>query len=239
MQTVLPANWVAAGYAVPQVCARHGEPAAEGVRTRFQSRPPSWSYVLLILGALPFLIVAYSVRKTVYAPSWPFCAQCKALRTRLLVIGCVTLVAGAALFAGGVVASGGATDGNSVGGLLLLVGLFVAIAGLVVMGLSGRTALARARVSQDGVWVEVLKPDPRFAQQAPQYYAPQPPQPYQPQPYPPQSYAPQPYPPQPYAAQPYAAQPYGQPAFPPQTPTWQQPGGYQAPGDNGSFAPPR
>ncbi len=29
MRAVLPANWVFAGYGVPHVCSRHGEPAVE------------------------------------------------------------------------------------------------------------------------------------------------------------------------------------------------------------------
>ena len=84
MRVVLLADWVLAGYGVPQVCARHGQPAA-GVKTQFRSRTPGWAYALLALGVVPYLVAFYATRKTIFAPSWPFCAQCKALRTRNLI----------------------------------------------------------------------------------------------------------------------------------------------------------
>src|SRR5262249_22509319 len=89
-------NWVFAGYGVPRVCARHGEPAV-GVKTLFRSRTPGWAYALLALGVLPFLIAVHATRKSMLAPSWPFCARCKALRTRNLVLGWSGIAVGIAL----------------------------------------------------------------------------------------------------------------------------------------------
>src|SRR5262249_52373330 len=107
MHTSIPANWVGAGDGVPRGCSRHCQPAAKVARTRLQSRPPGWAYVLLIFGALPYIIAVSVTRKTVVAPAWPFCAQCNTLRVRRLIIGLVVLVGGLALpFVGSAVASG-------------------------------------------------------------------------------------------------------------------------------------
>lgn len=223
MRTVLPANWVAAGYGVPQVCSRHGEPAVREP-VGLQSRPPGWSYGLLLLGALPFLIVLLATRKTVAAPSWPFCARCKALRIRLLVIGPLAAVGGCAVTVVGAGVAGGHGQGRVIGAPLIVLGVLVMVTGVVGAVLSGSGPLARAQVTRDGAWVEVLKPERRFAEQAaaflqqagvmpgagqqvraPQFYAPYPIQPNG-QPV---------YPPQPYQAQPYGYQPYPSHSPPP------------------------
>jgi hypothetical protein len=146
---------------------------------------------------------------------------------------------------------------SPVAALLALLGLVLAIAGLVVVARSARAAVAQARVSQDGMWVEVLNPDSRFAAQAAtllQQASAQ--QGYPQQGYAQQGYAQQGYPQQGYPQQAYAPHPYGQQAYPPQQyaapqPPAQYSGGYQqpgtygsadrdgAPGTRGPFAPPQ
>ena len=223
MRAVLPASWVAAGYGVPQVCSRHGELAVEGAKTRIHSKPPGWAYILLALGALAFLIAVYSTRKTVVSPSWPFCDRCKVLRTRLLVAGVLGIAAGVILFCGGISFAMAVGEGavgeeiqeadwlGTVLGVSVLVGICVLIAGAIVASRSTRAAVADARVSEDGVWVEVWKAHRGFCEQVAAVARQANAQP---------AYAPQ---------QAYSPQPYGQYPLGPAQP----PGGY------GPYAPPR
>src|SRR5581483_5129511 len=51
---------------VPQVtlCSRHGQAVAKRVTAKLESSPPPWGYVLLILGALPFIIVVLAMARS-------------------------------------------------------------------------------------------------------------------------------------------------------------------------------
>ncbi|MFB9409591.1 hypothetical protein [Dactylosporangium matsuzakiense] len=226
----LPAGQVAAGQ-LPQVCPRHGEPAIEMKPMRLISKPPAWTPILILAAVIVYAIVVSILRKTVQAAGWPWCAQCKAARSRLLSIGLGVLGLGLLLLIGGFAL----VNSNDAGGLLVLVGIFTLLAGLIVAARSGNQAIARAFVSQDGQFVEVAKPDPRFVQ-ALQAGAPGPsfgPPPGQ---YPPPGYQQQPaYPPAGYPQQPAPGYPQpGAPGYPPQgAPGYpqQQPPGYpQQPG---------
>jgi len=144
MRVVLSADWVYAGYGVPRVCARHGEPAA-GVNTVFRSRTPGWAYLLLALGVLPYVIAVYATRKTILAPSWPFCARCKALRTGNLVRGLAGIAAGVVLFCVmGAVASADFAGAEALSYLLVSLALAAIIAGIVFTGRAGPSEAARA-----------------------------------------------------------------------------------------------
>src|SRR5262249_37873116 len=102
----IPAGWVEAGYGVPDVCARHGEPAAERPGLGIISRPPQWSYILILLGFLIFLIVVLAMRRKVTAPAWPFCAQCVQRRKRFLLVGWPLFLIGVAALIGSLFLSG-------------------------------------------------------------------------------------------------------------------------------------
>src|SRR3954468_12509908 len=90
----IPAQFVATGWGTPTVCTRHGEPAVEQKRVTFISRNPGWSYLLLLVGVIVFVIVAAVIRKTVVAESWPFCARCAEERKRGRTIGLGIAAAG-------------------------------------------------------------------------------------------------------------------------------------------------
>src|SRR3954453_3222215 len=158
----IPAGQVAAGQ-LPHVCPRHGEPAIEMKKIRLISKPPPWAAFLIILGGIVYLIVVMVLRKTVQAPAWPWCAQCKAARKRSLTIGLSVLGLALLLFI-----IGGATIDSSGGPMLFLLGRVAFIVGLVFVARSGPQPVSGAFVSQDGTTVELAKHDPRF-QQALQY----------------------------------------------------------------------
>ncbi|MEU7868652.1 hypothetical protein [Dactylosporangium sp. NPDC049140] len=152
----LPAGQVAAGH-LPHVCPRHGEPAIEMKRMRLVSKPPPWAAVLIILGGIVYAIVVMVLRKTVQAAAFPWCAQCKAARSRNLGIGFGVLALGLLLIVGGI-----ATIDGDAGPMLFLLGLVVLIVGIVVASRSNYQVISGAYVSQDGQRVELTKVDPRF-----------------------------------------------------------------------------
>lgn len=164
--TQLPAGWVAAGYGIPDVCARHGELPVQQRKLQIISRPPPWSYVLILLGAIIFLIVVLVTRKTVKAPHWPFCARCKQQRGRLLAIG-LTVIGLAAVAVVGAIALIGSVGSDSAAPGLVLLGAFVLLlAGIVVAARSAPVAVAGAQVSRDGAWILVERAHPHFAHRA-------------------------------------------------------------------------
>ncbi|MBU2666964.1 hypothetical protein KOI35_25975 [Actinoplanes bogorensis] len=162
--TRIPANFVSSGWGIPTVCAKHGEPAvpaASQKKVQFISKPPAWSYALILLGALPFLIVVLVTRKTVVASAWPFCAQCDAARKRglFITLGLVAAAIVAFLLIGAV--------SDSLGALMALLGLFLLMAGLIFgLRTANRALLAGGNTTADGFFVEFPKAHETFAAQA-------------------------------------------------------------------------
>ncbi|OLE25584.1 MAG: hypothetical protein AUG44_15615 [Actinobacteria bacterium 13_1_20CM_3_71_11] len=149
----IPAQWVAAGYGVPDICARHGLPATRRLRLRLISRPPGWALPLLIIGVVIYWIVVAALRQTVIAPAWPFCHECEQARKGLRRVG-LTLVGLMLLsFVGGIVVIGPLH--NEAGGPAFLLGLLLALAAIIVYGRANWVVASRARVSGDGQWVPV------------------------------------------------------------------------------------
>ncbi|MCP3785524.1 hypothetical protein NLX85_19370 [Micromonospora sp. A3M-1-15] len=205
MTVDLPAQAVTAG-AVPEVCARHGQPATRRGKTVFRSYTPKWVYVLLLFGVLPFAIVAAVLQKRVKAPTWPFCADCGRLRTRRLLIG-VGLVVLAVV--GAVALSALLPPSDSTAGPIVLVFVLLLIAGLGVASTAANGPIASGYVSRDGSILHLRRAHDRFAEQVAALRPGSVPQPHQPYtPYP-QAGRPQ-YPPYPAAA----------PQYGPATPAW-------------------
>jgi hypothetical protein len=149
---------------MPNVCARHGRPAVERARIRLISKPPSWTYGLAFLGGIVFAIVTMALRKTVWAPAWPFCDQCRAKRSQLMAIG-LGIVALGVLCLAGTIALISANPNSPALGLGLLASILVLFAALIVLARSKRVFLAGANVSQDGQWV-IVRAEYRFVQAA-------------------------------------------------------------------------
>ena len=155
----IPVGWVATGQGVPDVCARHGEPAVERRKVSISSRPPGWSYFLIFVGVLLFVIVTLVLRKTVVAPNWPFCERCKELRSRWIRTGLGLLGGAVAVLVGSTAIGVAAINDDAVSAPFLIIGnlLFLGglIAGVVVLAQSSWRAVAAAVVSPDGHWVTV------------------------------------------------------------------------------------
>ncbi len=173
----IPSTFVSTNWGTPTVCARHGEPTAESKQMQFSSPPPGWTYALLLLGVLPFVIAVVVLRKTVGAPAWPFCAHCVQGRKKRLTIGLGTVAAGVVSFALALVMP---NDQVTAAGVLLLLGIVLVLTGYIIaMRGANRTLIAGGRVTQDGQLVEFRKAHEAFAaqaaaadQSAAQHYAP-------------------------------------------------------------------
>lgn len=189
----IPAPLVSAGQAVPQVCVRHGEPATRHRKVVFRSYIPAWTYLLILIGLLPFLIVAAVLQKRVKAPAWPFCARCSRLRTIRLLAGLAVAVLSIAAVPALAPVLG---DDSPYGPQIALVFVLVLIAGLGIASSAASSAIAAGYASHDGSSVKFRRPHPRFADQVAALQQQAVPQQAVPQGYG-LPYAPQPYPPQP------------------------------------------
>src|SRR2546430_7500914 len=98
----IPAQWVSAGQGVPDLCVKHGLPSTQRRRLRLISKPPGWALPLIVFGAIIYVIIVTAVRKTVIAPAWPFCDECKRQRSRFLLIGLGLLILSVVGFIGSV-----------------------------------------------------------------------------------------------------------------------------------------
>jgi len=151
MNVRVPTSWMAQNY-LPPVCARHGVPATTAVRRTFATAPPVWSYLLIILGVLIFLIVVLATR-TKIDTALPACEQCGQDRRRFWIYVAVAgAVSGAALATGIAIASDG----------LSLLGFFLLLATLVLACLGDRFRVS-GTVSRDRAWVNLKGISEQFA----------------------------------------------------------------------------
>jgi hypothetical protein len=158
----IPASLVSGGGGgLPQLCARHGEPAIQHRRVLFRSHPPRWTYLLILCGLLPFAIAASALQKRVKAAAWPFCARCARLRTSRLLIGTAMVVV--AVLAVGVLAAV-VPEGSAYGPPIVLAFLVLLVAGLGIAAKAGRNAIASGYLAQDGNMLRLRRPHPRFAE---------------------------------------------------------------------------
>jgi hypothetical protein len=86
---VVDARAVAAGFA-PASCVAHRRTGST-VTVSFVSRTPWWVYLTFFAGVIVFLILALVLRKTVVAPAWPICDECRRDRRKHLVLAWAAL----------------------------------------------------------------------------------------------------------------------------------------------------
>ncbi|XVU21963.1 hypothetical protein ACQPZJ_32465 [Actinoplanes sp. CA-054009] len=163
VQVHIPAQFVTTGWGIPTVCARHGQPAVEHKKTRFISRIQGWAYLLLLAGALPFLIFVLVTRKTVESPAWPFCAQCAQRRKKALTTGLSVIAVGVlCVFLLNAVPDGADAPVLMLALLAFLAGYIIAIRG------ANRMLLAGGEVHEKGQFVTFRRAHEAFAAQATQ-----------------------------------------------------------------------
>ncbi|WIM94991.1 hypothetical protein ACTOB_007052 [Actinoplanes oblitus] len=164
MSIAIPSSLVQNGTGIPDVCSRHGQPAALRKPVKFWSKPPVWSYFLIAFGALPFLIVTLVIRKEVRAEAWPFCPECAKLHKNRLIIGIGLML----LFPLSIAVGGSFGDAGPV---LILVALVLAFIGLILQSRGTYRVLPWGFTSRDGSTVDFPKAHPQFVAAAQAAYA--------------------------------------------------------------------
>jgi len=143
----LPAHWAQAGYGVPKLCARHGQPEVKRAKVTFVSQRPGWVYVLLLLGILPFFLATLILQRRVTVNGWPFCRLCESLRRQRLAIGIGLTTAGVA----GWVAN--AYLGPNSG--LTLFTFVLIVVGIIEWASAPRAVIGNTHVGKDGTALDV------------------------------------------------------------------------------------
>jgi uncharacterized membrane protein YdcZ (DUF606 family) len=151
MNVGVPTSWVAQNH-LPPVCARHGVPATKAEKRTFATAPPRWSYLLIVLGVLIFLIVVLATRTKVDT-NLPACEQCGKDRKRFWVYVAVAGAVSVAVFATGAAIP---SDG------LTLLGFFLLLATLILACLRDRFRVS-GTMSRDRAWVNLKGIHEKFA----------------------------------------------------------------------------
>ncbi|WP_027346878.1 hypothetical protein [Hamadaea tsunoensis] len=163
-QFFFPTWLVTSGLGMPPVCAPHGAPGPVGVKAKIESSPPKWTYLLLLLGALPYIIVAAAMTKRVQAPLWPVCPQCTKQAQTLKLIGTLSLLMVPASCAGPSILAKGADLGAVVGWLSFVLAVAFFIGGAASFWFADPARVARAWLTNDGAYIQVKRPAPAFCQ---------------------------------------------------------------------------
>jgi hypothetical protein len=164
MSIAIPSTLVQNGTGIPAVCAKHGEPAAVHKPVRFLSKAPGWSYLLILIGVLPFVIVNMLIRKEVQATAWPFCASCVKLHNTRLPVGIGLMLLWPLSFVAGSAA-------GDIGALFVLLGFVSLIVGLGLATRGTYRMLPWGFASRDGSTVDFPKAHPAFVAGAQAAYA--------------------------------------------------------------------
>lgn len=164
VQTLIPASWAAVGHGIPSVCSRHGQAATLRARTRFESAPAGWTYALIPLGLLVFLIVRAATRVVVDAPVWHYCDRCRRRRRQQRVWFGLLTAGGIAIPITALVTQ---ADGPAAT-LLTGAGLIALIVGYLGLARARWEVIAQAQVTRDGHWIAVRDPAPEFDGSSPQ-----------------------------------------------------------------------
>lgn len=168
MRVEIPAQRASLGRGIPDVCARHGNPATSHLALRFRSRPHPAALLLPLSGAVPlaaphdlallvlcslgplsFVIYGRLVRKTITVERWPFCDRCsRAYRWTRGLGWCVGTLAVAGIPGAFVAYSAGAS--TTFAWMLLFGGVLAIVLAPVVFALARGVGFGWVHVSRDG-----------------------------------------------------------------------------------------
>jgi hypothetical protein len=124
---------------------------------------PLWTYLLVPLGVIPFLIAFNLVQKFVEVQGWPFCAHCRLERKKNILVSLGLMVGG--IFVPAPVAGQLGVDGDTLLAIILL-GLLIFTVGVVRVVRGTWRWSTGGYVVQGGQLVEFRKTHKRFAAQA-------------------------------------------------------------------------
>lgn len=151
---------------LPDVCARHGEPAAERADLVISApwkRKHSRFYYLVFTWERAG--EPARDRKLVTVPGWPLCARCLAIARARKRLAAALALTGLLLLVGAIAGRIAAGEPGAVLALPLLAGLLALPASLVVLVGASPSRLARASLSQDAAILQIADPTPAFVTQ--------------------------------------------------------------------------
>ena len=148
---------------LPSVCAKTGEPTDGYTKVRYSSAP-TWTWILLFFGILPFLIAQYFA--TVHVEGRLPMSEDAQRRVRmfnrifigLVVLGCVVIVIGFAI----------RSSRGQILDHLVLLGLVVLVAAIFILAVGQPFVLPTGQVVRDRVWFSFVHK--RFAQELDRFY---------------------------------------------------------------------
>ncbi|MFI6129518.1 hypothetical protein [Micromonospora sp. NPDC051141] len=159
MPTTVPVAALRQPGGAPSLCVRHGTAATRRKSVLFRSAPPTWSFLLILLGVLPFAIVATIMQKRVTVPNWPFCRACTRLRLRRLLGGIGVALLGFIAVIGFSAAMPPSSNLTAVVVLLSFAGL---LAGVAFASTGGWATIAAAKPTSDGTDLHLRKAHQQF-----------------------------------------------------------------------------
>jgi hypothetical protein len=131
-------------------CPRHNRAGVRTKKLTFSTKPPMWTYVLILVGVLVAVIVMAVLRKQVSGDAHE-CDKCVQARRRFRAI-----VIAAWVFDIGLLLAAGGSD-------IAVIAWIVWTLGALIYSFTGATHNVRGFLSPDRTWVEIKNADPGFA----------------------------------------------------------------------------
>ncbi|MCP2327023.1 hypothetical protein HDA40_005530 [Hamadaea flava] len=154
---------------------RHGAKAELTASVAIESAPAPWTGALIPLGGIVFVAVRAATRRVVTAPRWAFCTRCRSLRYLRMAAGFVLIGLMLAFLVVGLDAADTSYAGpaeHRSSWWAFAVALLAGVAGWIILVVSRWQSIARARLSRDGLSVDVRKPSVEFAAAVEAMWAP-------------------------------------------------------------------
>jgi hypothetical protein len=137
---------------LPPVCVKSGLPATTWLPRNLSWHPP-WCYLGLLLGLIPFVILALIMTKRAtiqigLTDEWA------ARRKFWIFVGWMVGLAGLALFIGGIVLIANEVEPGVIG---IPVGLITAVVGLII-GNAGASVISPKKIDDTYIWIKGVNP---------------------------------------------------------------------------------
>ncbi len=140
------------GADLPHVCLKTNEPAVTKLTRKMSWHPPA-VYFALLLGLIPYIIIAIAVSKKATIEV-PIGETVRSRRKTWITIGLIALFAGMGLLLYGIsLAADNSRLNDDTGGILALAGFVILFLDLFVAVYVGSTVVKPTKIDHDYVWL--------------------------------------------------------------------------------------